>query len=231
MIFYVWGGLACLVWAPLLYIPGVPRHWHMKFQTFWSYSVRRLLAVVQGLKMEVRGRENIAPQPVIYAVKHQSMLDTFVMHTVLDDPTFIMKKELLNIPLYGRVCAKVGNIPIDRDMGLKSMREMLQRSRQEIEQGRSVIIFPEGSRAVPGEKHPYLSGIFGVYKHLKVPVIPVALNTGLYWPRRGALKKGHFVIEFLPAIPTGLSKDAFMAQLEENIEDASLNLLPDRKAA
>lgn len=215
----------------MLYISAVPQKWHMKFQTFWTHGVRFLLRVVQGLDMEVRGREHIAQGAVIYAVKHQSMLDTFVMHTVLNDPSFIMKKELLKIPLYGRICEKVGNIPIDREMGLKSMREMLLRTREESNSGRPVIIFPEGTRATPGEKNPYLSGIFGVYKHLKVPVVPVALNTGVYWPRKGALQKGSFVIEFLPPLCAGMAKDDFMAQLEQNIEEACLDLLPHPVAA
>jgi 1-acyl-sn-glycerol-3-phosphate acyltransferase len=203
----------------------VPRRWHAAFQTRWSRSVRFWLRLIQGLKMEVRGPEHISKSPVIYAMKHQSMLDTFVMHSILDDPTFIMKDELLNIPLYGRLCEKVGNIPIDRDMGMKSMKKMLTRSRKEVDAGRSVIIFPEGSRALPGEKHPYLSGIFGIYKYLKIPVVPIAVNTGIYWPKKGHSRKGVFVIEFLPPIAPGLKKDAFMGQLEEAIETASQKLL------
>jgi len=175
--------------------------------------------------MEVRGEEYIAKSPVIYAMKHQSMLDTFIMHSILDDPSFIMKEELLNIPLYGRLCEKVGNIPIDREMGMKSMKKMLVRSRKEIDDGRPVIIFPEGSRAKPGEKHPYLSGIFGIYKYLKVPVVPIAVNTGLFWPRDGVTRKGTFVIEFLPPIPPGLQKEAFMDQLEDVMETACQSLL------
>lgn len=223
--FYVWTALACLIWSPLLYIPGVSRRWHAAFQTKWSRSVGFWLRIIQGLKMEVRGKEHISKSPVIYAMKHQSMLDTFIMHSILDDPSFIMKEELLNIPLYGRLCDKVGNIPIDRDMGMKSMKKMLVRSRKETDDGRSVIIFPEGSRAAPGEKHPYLSGIFGIYKYLKVPVVPVAVNTGLYWRKGGYTKKGTFVIEFLPPIAPGLQKGEFMAKLEEAIETACQDLL------
>lgn len=224
-VFYVWGALCCFIWAPFLYIPGVPRQWHAAFQTFWCRSVGFWLRLLQGLRMEVRGGENISATPVIYAMKHQSMLDTFIMHVILDDPTFIMKEELLNIPLYGRLCDKVGNIPIDRDMGMKSMKRMLIRSRKETDDGRSVIIFPEGSRAMPGEKHPYLSGIFGIYKYLKVPVVPIAVNTGVYWPKKGRTKKGTFIIEFLPPIAPGLQKAEFMDQLEEAIETASKKLL------
>ncbi len=223
--FYVWTALSCLIWSPLLYIPGVPRHWHAAFQTRWSRSVRFWLKLIQGLKMDVRGQEHISRSPVIYAMKHQSMLDTFIMHSILDDPAFIMKEEILNIPLYGRVCDKVGNIPIDRDMGMKSMKKMLIRSRKEMDSGRSVIIFPEGSRARPGEKHPYLSGIFGIYKYLKVPVIPVAVNTGIYWRKGGHTRQGTFVIEFLPPIMPGLQKQEFMDQLEKTIETACDKLM------
>ncbi|MBL4802951.1 MAG: 1-acyl-sn-glycerol-3-phosphate acyltransferase [Emcibacter sp.] len=224
-VFYIWGAVCCLIWVPFLYIPGVPRRWHAAFQTFWCRSVRFWMWLILGLTMEVRGRENISDTAVIYAMKHQSMLDTFIMHSILKDPTFIMKEELLNIPLYGRLCDKVGNIPIDREMGMASMKKMLVQSRKEIRDGRSVIIFPEGSRATPGEKHPYLPGIFGIYKYLKVPVVPVAVNTGLYWPRNGQMKKGVFVIEFLPPVEPGIQKDDFMGKIEEAIETASQKLL------
>ena len=230
VIFFVWGTLSCLLWAPMLYLPGVPRSWHVAFQTTWSRSVRFWLRVIQNLKMDVRGAENISGTPVIYAMKHQSMLDTFIMHSILEDPTFIMKSELLDVPLYGRVCEKVGNIPIDRDMGMKSMKQMLTRSRIEVEDGRSVIIFPEGSRSLPGEKHPYLSGIFGIYKYLKIPVVPIAVNTGLYWPKNGHMKSGTFVIEFLPPIAPGLKKEEFMSQLEVAIEGACDLLLKEPRA-
>ncbi len=223
--FYGWTGLCCLLWSPLLYIPAVPRSWHAAFQTRWSHSVRFWLWLVQNLTMEVRGGEFISKTPVIYAMKHQSMLDTFVMHSIIDDPSFIMKEELLNVPLYGRVCRKVGNITIDRDMGMKSMKKMLTLSRSETDNGRSVIIFPEGSRAEPGAKHPYMAGIFGIYKYLKIPVVPIAVNTGVYWPRKGPMKSGRFVIEFLPPIEAGLQKKAFMDRLENVIETASQKLL------
>lgn len=224
-VFYLRGTVACLLWVPLLYLPGVPRRWQVAFQTNWSQSVLFWLRWAVGLKMIVRGRQYISATPVIYAMKHQSMLDTFVMHSMLEDPAFVMKKELLKIPLYGRLCEKVGNISIDRDMGVKSMKKMLAQSRAEIGGDRSVIIFPEGSRARPGEKHPYQPGIFGIYKYLKVPVVPVAVNTGLFWPRKGAVKQGEFVIEFLPPVAPGLQKEAFMDKLEETIETASKSLL------
>lgn len=223
-VFYIWTTLSCLLWSPLLYIPSVPRRWHVAFQTYLSWSTRFLLRYVQGLKMEVWGGENICHFPVIYAMKHQSMLDTFIMHSILDDPAFIMKEELLSIPLYGRLCEKVGNITIDREMGMKAMKKMMTRSRREIENNRSVIIFPEGSRALPGEKHPYLSGIFGIYKYLQVPVVPIAVNTGVFWPKNGRMKKGTFIIEFLPPIDPGLQKKDFMARLEATIETACQNL-------
>ncbi len=209
----------------MLYIPAVPRSWHAAFQTGWSHSVCFWLRLIQNLTMEVRGGEFISRTPVIYAMKHQSMLDTFVMHSIIDDPSFIMKEEILNVPLYGRVCRKVGNIIIDRDMGMKSMKKMLTLSRIETDNGRSVIIFPEGSRAEPGAKHPYMSGIFGIYKYLKIPVVPIAVNTGVYWPRKGSMKSGKFVIEFLPPIEAGLQKEVFMDRLENVIETASQKLL------
>jgi len=170
--------------------------------------------------MAVRGRDYISQTPVIYAVKHQSMLDTFIMNSIVGDTAFIMKEELLKIPLYGRICKKVGHIAIDRDMGMASMRKMLAQTRRAIDENRSVTIFPEGSRADPGQALPYMSGIFGIYKYLRIPVVPVALNTGYFWPKKGPLKKGTFVVELLPPIEPGLQKEDFMSRLEGAIETA-----------
>ena len=227
IVFYSWAMLYCLLWSPMLLVPAVPRRWHTAFQKSWTIGVCFFLRYVQGLKCEVRGTENISDKPVIYAMKHQSMLDTFIMHPLVVEPAFIMKAELLNIPLYGIICERAGNISIDRDMGAKSMKKMLIQSRRATEDGQCVIIFPEGSRANPGEKHPYMPGIFGIYKYLKIPVVPVAVNTGLYWQRDGQIKKGTFVVEFLPPIEPGLQKKDFMTRLEDNIENASERLLTE----
>lgn len=225
-VFYFWSFLCCLVAVPLMYLPKCPPKWLLAIQTVWSHGILVLLRAIVGLKVEVQGRENIPEGGSLLAVKHQSSFDTFVMHTIVQAPAFIMKKELLKIPLYGRFCEKSGMIPIDRDAGPKSMRELLKRTKSAIEQQRSVIIFPEGSRSEPGSHHSYQPGIFGIYKVLKKPVVPVALNTGLYWPKKGSLQTGGImVLKFLPAIEPGKSREEFLGDLENSIEKASLDLL------
>ena len=179
-----------------------------------------------NIRLEIRGIENVPKGGAFIAMKHQSSFDTFVMHTIVSHPAFIMKKELLNIPLYGQFCKNTGMIPVDRDGGLKTLKDMMQKSGAAIEDGRQLIIFPEGSRSLPGEQMTYQSGIFGIYKYAKKPVVPVALNSGVYWPKKGHLVAGgNIVFDFLKPIEAGLSKNEFMATLENKIEEASHNLI------
>jgi len=179
-----------------------------------------------NIRLEVRGVENIPHGGALIAMKHQSSFDTFVMHTVVSHPAFVMKKELLKIPLYGRFCLNTGMIPVDREGGLRALKKLMQDSAQSISEDRQLIIFPEGSRSLPGQKVEYQPGIFGIYKHTQHAVIPVALNSGVYWPKKGHLVPGGVIVfEFLSPIEPGMDKDSFMAALENKIEAASLALL------
>lgn len=225
-IFYFWSFLCCLVALPLLYLPYCQPKWLIGIQTVWSRSILILLRVIMGLKIDIQGRENIPLGGALIAAKHQSSFDTFVMHSIIHAPAFIMKKELLKIPLYGRFCEKTGMIPIDRDGGSKSMRALLKRTKEEIGEQRPVIIFPEGSRSVPGSHLPYQPGIYGIYKFLKMPVVPLALNSGVYWPKNGSLQAGGtIVLKFLSPILPGKEKEEFLTELENSIEHASIQLL------
>ena len=145
---------------------------------------------------------------------------------ILDHPAIILKKELHLIPFYGWYAKKYGTIGIDRSGGAAALRSMLREARSAIENGRSIVVFPEGTRTEPGEVKTYQSGIAALYNDLGVPVVPVALNSGLLWSRRSILRKpGTITLRFLPAIPPGVKRANFMERLESDIETAQAELL------
>jgi len=158
----------------------------------------------------------------------------FALWQILDDPAIILKKELAFLPFFGWYAMKLKNIKVDRAAASKALRDMLKQARQRAGEGRQVVIFPQGTRLKPGEAESYKPGVAGLYAAMKVPCTPVALNSGLYWPPRGFVRRpGTIVIEFLPAIEPGLPRDQFMAELEARIETASAALppAPDQKDA
>ena len=222
-VFYIWTTLFCVLYLPLMWMP---RNGLIAFQRLWSHGVRFLLRLIINIRLDVRGVENIPSGGALIAMKHQSSFDTFVMHTVVSHPAFVMKRELLKIPLYGSFCVNTGMIPVDRDGGLKALKSLMKQSAEAINDDRQLIIFPEGSRTIPGDHVEYQSGIFGIYKYTKRPVVPVALNSGVYWPKKGHLVAGGVItFDFLEPIEAGKAKAEFMVLLEKNIEQASINLL------
>jgi 1-acyl-sn-glycerol-3-phosphate acyltransferase len=189
-----------------------------------------LMRLVAGIRLEVRGRENIpggaaAPRGSIVASKHQSAFDTLVYHLLLDDPAVVLKKELLSIPVYGWYCRKTAMIAVDRKGGAAALKRMMAAARAAVARGRPILIFPEGTRTAPGVETSYQPGVAGLYKGLAVPVVPVALNSGLFWPRRSLrMCPGALVVEFLEPIPPGLPRGEFMERLHGSIESAARRL-------
>jgi 1-acyl-sn-glycerol-3-phosphate acyltransferase len=142
------------------------------------------------------------------------------------DPTFVIKSQLKWIPIWGQYTIKAGMIHVDRKAGTSALRYITQRAREELAKGRQIVIFPEGTRRAPGAPPDYQGGVAHLYRALGVPVLPVALNSGLYWPRRKFLRyPGTIVVEFLPPLPPGLSSRMFLEKLQETIEAASDRLL------
>src|SRR5690606_21388864 len=147
----------------------------------------------------------------IVAAKHQSAWDTMAFYWVLDDAAYVLKKELLSIPLYGWCARKARMIGVDRSGGAKALRAMVEQAQNCLAEGRPIVIFPEGTRTAPGRRSAYHPGIAALYTRLGVPVVPVALNSGLFWGRRSFIKQpGRIVVQFLPPIPPGLERRAFM---------------------
>lgn len=172
-----------------------------------------------GLKIEIRGRENIRQEGVIYAVKHQSAIETYCLSSYITKATFILKKELTYIPLFGWAQHFYGMIAVDRAAGGATLKKLLKEARDRIKQGRPIIIFPEGTRTKPGLTTEYKPGLVFLYQNLNVPVIPVALNTGLFWEKNSFLRHpGKIIIEFMEPLPMGLEKKEFMQELQSRIE-------------
>jgi 1-acyl-sn-glycerol-3-phosphate acyltransferase len=223
--FYLWTTLIVLA-----YIPGLwqPHHVIVSGQRRWARHVTRLLRWLAGIDYEVRGQEHLPAGGVIIASKHQSAWDTLIWHLIVDDPAVVMKAELLKIPIYGGYCRKSRMIAIDRQGGSKAMREMVAQARAAFAEGRPIVVFPQGTRTRPGSpagEVPYLPGVAALYRGTRAPVVPVALNSGLFWPRRGFLRRpGTIVLEYLEPIPPGIERRTFMAELEERIETATARL-------
>ena len=173
-----------------------------------------------GLKFEVRGQENIIPQRALYACKHESALETYSFTQFVPTITYILKKELIFMPFFGWTQYFYGMIPVNRKGGASAMKHMLNEVKKKTDKGRPVVIFPEGTRCQPGTTKGYKSGIMFLAENLDFPVVPVALNTGLFWAKNSFLRyPGTAVFEFLPAIsPKGKTKEEFMTELQNVIE-------------
>lgn len=205
-----------------------PREGAMWISRFWSRLTIWLLRVLAGTRYEIRGQEYMPTGPVLVAAKHQSMWDTVMATAIFNDPAMVLKRELLYIPFYGWYSAKAGMIAIDRGAHASALRKLLNAAKREAGRGRPIIIYPEGSRMAPDAAPDYKVGVAAIYKHLKLPCIPVATNSGLYWPRRRFIRHpGTIVLEFLPPIPPGVSRDAFMTALIDAIEPASARLVAE----
>lgn len=225
--FYLWIALMVVLLAPTL---ALPRAWRQAVIRFGVHGIVRVQAVLVGTRLEVRGQAHIPPAPVLFAVKHQSAWDTMVLHDLCDFPAMVMKRELRWIPFFGWIAVALHSIPIDRAGGARTIRALVAQARRMAASGRSVLIFPQGTRVEPGAAAPYQPGTAALYLQLGLPCVPVALNSGCFWPRRKFLRRpGTIVVEFLPAIPPGLPRSAFMARLEAAIETASGRLLAEAR--
>ena len=191
----------------------------------WPHGAFPLMRYILGLTFEQRGLENIPNEPVIFAAKHQSAWDTMYFLWLDDSNAYIMKGELNRIPFWKWYMSKSQHVIVDRTGGASAMRKMIADTRDILSNGRSVVIFPEGTRTAPQETQPYHPGIAALYSQINVTVVPVALNSGYFWGRRQFIKQpGKLTVQFLPPIPKDMDRKAFMAELEKRIETATRKL-------
>lgn len=224
-LFNVWTLVLGILYLPLLLCPPKVVAGPAKF---WVRGAFTLLRLVCGLSYRVVGE--VPKGAALVAAKHQSTLETFAFRLILDDPAVILKKELLSIPIFGWYLGKTGVIAIDRSAGMKALKEMVKGAEAAAAAGRQVLIFPEGHRQEVGAEPDYHTGIAMIYAGLGLPCVPVALNSGLFWGRGSLAKRpGEVTIQFLPAIPSGLERKAFMARLQEAIEPASAQLAAEAR--
>jgi len=194
----------------------------------WAHSSLWLLRVVAGTKVEFRGIERIPPGGLLVAAKHQSMWETFALLTIVKDPAFVLKRELMWIPFFGWYAWKARSVPVDRSAGSQALVLMNMRAREEVERGRQIMIFPEGTRRPVGAPPAYKFGVAHLYTNLGVPCVPIALNSGLYWPRRQFIRRpGTVVVEILEPIAPGLPRDTFFREVQDRIEEASSRLVAE----
>jgi 1-acyl-sn-glycerol-3-phosphate acyltransferase len=221
--FFAWTAFIGTIALPVLL---TTRPLTMRFGRFWASGVLALLKTIVGLGHEIRGLDRIPRSGCIIAMKHQSAWDTLIVPVVLDDPAIVLKHELLLVPFFGWYAARAGSIAIDRKARAGALRRMLAKARPVAAAGRPIVIFPEGTRVASGERRSYHPGVAALYQALALPLVPAAVNSGLYWGRRSFLKHpGRIVLEFLDPIPPGWPRDRLMAELEQRIETATAALL------
>lgn len=214
--------VACL---PLFVLP---RAWMFPVARAWARVNLWLLRVITGMKVEWRGLENIPPGGLLVAAKHQSAWETFALVVVFPRPVFIMKKELTHLPLFGWYLQRAGMIAIDRAAGASALTSMARQAQEKAETGHQIIIFPEGTRRAPGAPPDYKPGVAFLYDNLKVPCLPIALNSGLFWPRQSAVRNpGTVVVSMLPPLPPGIPRKQILQQLKDRIEPETAHLLAE----
>jgi len=197
----------------------------------WGRFNRALTRMVAGIDYEIRGAEKIPRGPVIVAAKHQSAWETFALLSLFDNPTFIIKRELQWIPIFGWFTIKGRMVPVQRGAGSQTLTNMIERARIELSRGRQLVIFPEGTRRAPGAEPRYKYGVAQLYAAEGVPCIPIALNSGLFWPRRSLRRNpGTILVEVLDPILPGLDKDVFLERLKNEIETATARLIAKSQA-
>ena len=188
----------------------------------WAWTTLTGLKIIVGLDFEVRGKEYMPTGAAILASKHQSAWDTAIFLMLTNAPVYVMKRELMKIPLWGWYARRTRSIGIDRSAGAKALKDMVAQVLDRLSQNLQVVIFPEGTRTAPGVRRPYHPGIAAVDARTDAPVVPIALNSGMFWSRRSFNKKpGTIIVEFLPHMPKGLKRKDFLAELENRIETAS----------
>jgi 1-acyl-sn-glycerol-3-phosphate acyltransferase len=196
----------------------------------WARTNMMLLRVIAGIDVEVRGREKIPKGPIIVASKHQSAWETFALLPLFDNPLFIVKRELEWIPIFGWLMIKGRMVPVNRSAGSQALVAMTERARIELADNRQLIIFPEGTRRPAGAEPRYKFGVAHLYAAEGVPCVPIALNSGLFWPRRSIRRlPGTVVVEVLDPIAAGIDKDVFFKRLQQDIETATARLIAEAK--
>lgn len=181
---------------------------HTHFWTRWhGWTTRHILGIDQRIEGARFGDMTDGGAPVLYAAKHQAMYETLELGRMLNTPAIVMKQELTDIPVWGWAARRYGVIVVDREASAGALRRMLKEARAALADKRSILIFPEGTRVAPGEQPELRAGFAGLYQMLKIPVVPVAIDSGLVWPKHGPKLPGTVTFRFGEPIPPGLPRE------------------------
>lgn len=220
--FFFYGGSLVLLLAafPLWFASKAIQR---KFCLVWVRYAYWCEKYVLGLDYRVVGRENLPSEPpYLVAMKHQSAWETMKLYALFGFPAIVLKKELMDMFLWGRYARAMDMVPVDRSRGREAMDGMVQSARRILTEKRPLVIFPQGTRIPVGVKKPYKHGIAKLYEDLQLPVVPIALNSGVFWPKKSFWKKsGTITLEVMPPIMPGIDGAQMLAQLEQQIESAS----------
>jgi 1-acyl-sn-glycerol-3-phosphate acyltransferase len=222
-VFYINTALFVVLGSFLLF---GPRRYAMMGLKAHAIVTLWLLKIIVGTRMEVRGREKLPKPPYLVASKHQSAWDTFALIPIFTDPALVMKAELRHIPFYGWFSRKFEHVFVARERGPSALRKLVRDAKDRADAGREVLIFPEGTRRAPAAAPDYKPGAVALYEGLGLPCVPMALNSGLYWPRRSLMRyPGTIIVEILDPIPANLPRAEFRAELQHRIETAASRLI------
>ena len=229
LFFYAWTALLCVLTLPAY--PFLSERGMRWVARFWMHGLQRALRLLIGLSYEVRGRERLPAGPAIIASKHQSAWETLIFHVLVPDLAVGLKYELTRIPVFGWYLMRGGCIRIDRGGAARALRSLVEGARAAAAKGVSILIFPEGTRRAPEDPPDYKPGVAALYAALDLPVVPVALNSGLFWSRRSFMKRpGRITVEFLDPVPPGLDRRTFMTELQSRIETATARLVAEARS-
>jgi 1-acyl-sn-glycerol-3-phosphate acyltransferase len=223
LVFYLWSLTLCVLCLPTF---AMSRGSMRAAARFWARGVIVILGAICGTRVELRGREHMPTGRALIAAKHLCMFDVFAQLVWLPDPCFVMRKELLRLPLLGWYARKARTIVIDREGGARALRDLIAEGKDRLRETRQIVIFPEGTRGTPGVAGDYHPGVAGLYRELGLPAGLMATNSGKHWPAHGILRRpGVMVFEYLPPLHPGLKRAEFMREVEDRIETASNALL------
>lgn len=223
--FYIY---AVIILVGFLWTFILPRKWVLFVPRIWCIGNRVLLRYIAGIKVDIQGLENLPKkQGYIVASKHQSAMETVLFHMLVPNTIYVLKQSLLFLPIAGWYFIKTGCIPINRKHGTSALRNMVEIAQKRLSHGFNIIIFPEGTRTKPAQPSKYNPGVALIYEQCKVPVVPVALNTGYFWPKNSFKRfAGTATFRFLPPIEAGMEKRAFLDTLKNAIEKEEPSLIP-----
>ncbi len=229
ILFYTVTFVLMLLFSPVMLLP---QRWGWWIVPVWSKVLQFLMRIIVGVKVEVRGRENLPEGGFIAAMKHQSAWETVALIPLFRSPAFILKRELRWIPIFGWYTAKFRQIPINRGKRSEALAAMTEAAKETIADNRQILIFPEGTRRPAGSEPKYKYGIAHLYKDLACPVVPIAHNAGLYWPRSSwKVYPGTVIVDILPPIAPGMDPQTFHKHMVQQIEEASDRLIAEARQA